>query len=720
MTNRKKKKKNTGSHKNEKKKNTLLKKIQYFLEKHFDLTFSHRKICKNLKISDRKSKKDAQDILQVLAKKKIIQETAPKIYASNKTVSDENTLIGTVDYVNPRFAFIICEGQEKDIRVKSAELKQALHGDEVRVALKTSQKAGNPEGFITEIIKRKRETFVGSVEISPRFSFLVVESNKMHKDIFIPNRSLKGAKHNDKVIVKLTEWKERDKNPTGEVVQILGKTGENDTEIHAIMAEFDLPFDFDQKVTAAAEEIPLDISEKEISKRKDMRDACTFTIDPLDAKDFDDAISIEKLDNGNYEIGVHIADVSHYVRPNSVLDEEAYDRATSVYLVDRTIPMLPERLSNGLCSLRPNEDKLCFSAIFEMDDFGKIKKEWFGKTVIHSDRRFTYEEAQERIESKEGDFQEEINTLNEIALKLRVDRFANGSINFETTEVKFRLDENGKPVEVIPKVRKEAHKLVEDFMLLANKKVAEFVYGMRKGKTKNTFVYRVHDYPDPDRLSDFAKFASRFGHKLDMEENKVASTLNHLLNDIEGKAEQNVLETLAIRSMAKAKYTTEANIHFGLSFQHYTHFTSPIRRYPDLLVHRLLQHYLVGGTSVNEDDYEDMSKHCSTREKVAADADRASIKYKQVEYIASLETNEWDGIISGVTEWGIFVEMADNKCEGMVRLGDLHDDHYEFDEKNYRIIGRRNKKIYQLGEKVKVKVKDTNINKRTIDLLFVN
>ena len=715
-----KKKKQNEKHKTAKKQDSLLQKVLNFLEKHFDLTFSHRKICKSLNISDRRSKKATSEILQVLSKKKLISEPAPKVYQSKTVISDENTIGGIVDYVNPRFAYIICEGLEKDVKVKARDLNQALDGDEVRVAVRDAKDGQHPEGVVTQIIKRNKDTFVGTVEISPRFSFVAVDNQKMHKDIFVPNRSLEGAKHGEKVIVKITEWNSKDKNPTGKIERVLGKSGENNTEIHAIMAEFNLPFDFEPRVIKEAENIPLEIPKSEIKKRRDMRDICTFTIDPLDAKDFDDAISIQKLKNGNFEIGVHIADVSHYVTPDSLIDQEAFERATSVYLVDRTIPMLPERLSNGLCSLRPKEDKLCFSAIFEINEFAKVEKEWFGRTVIHSDRRFTYEEAQERIETKEGDFSEEIITLNEIALQLRIKRFAEGSINFETTEVKFRLDENGKPLEVIPKVRKDAHKLVEDFMLLANKKVAEHVYGLKKGKDKNTFVYRIHDYPDADRLSDFAKFAGRFGHKLNTETENISSTLNHLLHDIEGKAEQNVLETLAIRSMAKAKYTTEAGIHFGLAFQHYTHFTSPIRRYPDLIVHRLLQHYLDGKKSVDKNDYEEKAKHCSAREKVAADADRASIKYKQVEYIESLESKEWEGLISGVTEWGIFVEMVENKCEGMIRLSDLEGDYYEFDEKNYRIIGRKNKKIYQLGEKVQVKVKDTNINKRTIDLLFVN
>ncbi len=477
-----------------------------------------------------------------------------------------------------------------------------------------------------------------------------------------------------------------------------------------------MPFKFPDAVSLQADKLEDGVIPDEIAKRRDIRNMLTFTIDPLDAKDFDDALSLRKLDNGHYEVGIHIADVTHYVRPNTLLEKEAHERATSVYLVDRTIPMLPEKISNELCSLRPNEDKLTFSAIFELDENAHIKNEWFGKTVIHSDRRFTYEEAQERIESKSGDFFAELTTLNELALKLRVERFMRGSINFETTEVRFDLDENGKPVSLRVKERKDAHKLVEEFMLLANKRVAEYVYKMKKGKVKNTFVYRSHDYPDPEKLNAFSIFAKKFGHDLHIEEAAISKSLNNLIEDIEGKPEQNVLQTLAIRSMAKAKYTTEPKGHFGLAFQHYTHFTSPIRRYPDMMVHRMLLHYLSSGNMLDKEKYEKKCQHSSDMEKIAADAERASIKYKQVEFMESVVGESFDGIVSGVTEWGIFVEITQTKCEGMVRLSDLNDDYYIFEPDQFRVIGQNNHKIITLGDDVYVKVVRTDINRRTIDL----
>ncbi len=447
------------------------------------------------------------------------------------------------------------------------------------------------------------------------------------------------------------------------------------------------------------------------------RQVTTFTIDPEDAKDFDDAISFRKLDNGNYEIGVHIADVTHYVKPNSILDQEAYDRATSVYLVDRTIPMLPERLSNELCSLRPHEDKLTFAAVFEIDDKMKIRKEWFGRTIIHSDVRFSYEEAQVILEKGQGVLADELRILNDTARKLRKERFKKGAVNFETTEVKFKLDEKGKPLAVIPKVRKDAHKLIEEFMLLANKQVATFVYNLNKGKEKNTYIYRIHDFPDPEKVKNFSIFARQFGHKMNIEENSISNSLNKLMSEIEGKPEQNILEQLAIRTMAKAKYSTDVKGHFGLAFDHYSHFTSPIRRYPDMMAHRLLQHYLDDGKHLSKNEYEVKCVHASEREKRAADSERASIKYKQVEFMAAAEKKVFEGLISGITEWGIYVEIIETKCEGMIRLADMTDDFYEFDEKNYKITGRKNRKVYTLGDKISVRVKKTDIDKRMIDLV---
>jgi ribonuclease R len=542
----------------------------------------------------------------------------------------------------------------------------------------------------------------------------------MQHDIFIPLSDLNGAKDNEKAIAHISEWPEGAKNPIGKIIHVLGKQGDNNAEMNAILADFGFPLAFPKDVEAAAEAIAETIPAAEIAKRRDFRKALTFTIDPFDAKDFDDAISFQKLPNGNYEIGVHIADVSHYVLPDSALDIEAYDRGTSVYLVDRVIPMLPERLSNGLCSLRPNEDKLCFSAVFELDEKAIIHSEWFGRTVIHSDKRFAYEEAQEIIEGKQSDFSEEILKLNELAYILRERKFKAGAISFESAEVKFKLDEQGKPIGVYVKERKDAHKLIEDFMLLANRKVAEFVAKKGQGKHKYTFVYRAHDSPKEEALLNFAQFASKFGYKINTQSDKtIAFSLNALLVDVEGKGEQNVLTQLAIRSMAKAIYTTKKSSHYGLAFEYYTHFTSPIRRYPDVMVHRLLAHYLEEGSTANAEHYEKLCVHSSQMEKRAADAERASVKYKQAEYLQDNVGKEFEGIISGVTEWGMYVELVENKCEGMIRLCNINDDFYVLDEKNYCIIGQRKKRKYQLGDKVTIKVKKVDLSKRQIDFSLV-
>lgn len=701
------------------------------LNSHPKKTFDLNKIIKKLEIRDKSTLIAISEVLEDLENSGQVQVNDRGGYKAGST---QDIITGTVDYVNPRHAFIISSETETDVMVKAEDLKYAMDGDTVKVLVHAKSRPGKrSEGEVVEIIKRSRSEFVGRLELSPRYAFVVPDNKKMHYDIFVKLTSIKNAKHNDKVIVKITEWPGRDRNPAGEITDVLGAAGDNEAEIHSIMAEFGLPFEFDKKLEEAAAKISEEISENEIARRRDMREIFTITIDPEDAKDFDDAISLKYLENGHYEIGVHIADVAHYVKPDTILDDEAFNRATSVYLVDRTIPMLPEKLSNNLCSLRPHEDKLTFSAVFELDNNAKVHKEWFGRTVIHSNRRFSYEEAQERIETQEGDYAKELLLLNQLALKLRVERFMKGSVNFETTEVKFKLDEKGKPLGVIPKVRKDAHKLIEDFMLLANKKVAEFVYKMKGGgaketgegkskkdKSERTFVYRTHDYPDPEKLQTFSVFAQKFGHQLKTEEADVSKSLNALMDNIEGKPEQNVLQTLAIRTMAKAKYTTEPKGHFGLAFDHYTHFTSPIRRYPDVMVHRLLQHYLDKGKSVDKEKYEEKCLHSSEMEKRAADAERASIKYKQVEFMASVADKVFDGLVSGVTEWGIFVEIVETKCEGMVRMSDMDDDYYEFDEKNYRVIGKRNKRIITLGDKVQVTVKATDIDRRTIDLEFVN
>lgn len=698
----------------------LAQKVLDFLDNHFNEGYSEKQLIKKLELRDAASKDSFSYVLQKLTEAGSIHKSSRNEYYST---SEPEYVLGYVDYVNPRFAFIIPEHQEKspeDILVKEYDLKNALDGDLVKVMIYPKKnRNGRQEGRVVEIVKRDRDEFVGRVEISPRFAFVVPDFKKMHHDIFIKKGDLMDVEHNQKVVVQITEWRDGDKNPTGKVVRVLGNSGDHEAEIHSIMAEFGLPFEYPEEVVREAEAISEKISAKDIKARKDFRDVLTFTIDPADAKDFDDAISYRMLPNGNIQLGVHIADVTHYVKLDTSLEKEAYERATSVYLVDRTIPMLPERLSNGLCSLRPHEDKLTFSCVFELDQNANVLDHWIGRTIIHSDRRFAYEEAQANIDQQQGDFYEELTLLNELAKKLRERRFQKGAINFETQEVKFKLDEKGTPLGLVVKERKDIHKLIEEFMLLANKTVAEFIFHKNKGK--NTFVYRIHDHPDLDRLATFANFAKKFGHEITIDEgSNISRTLNNLMDEIMGKPEQNVLEQLAIRSMAKAKYTTVPKGHFGLAFAHYTHFTSPIRRYPDMMVHRLLQHYLDGGKSPEPEPWEEKCLHSSEREKRAADSERASIKYKQVEYMALAEKKDYEGIVTGVTEWGVFVEITETKCEGMVRLQDIKDDYYEFDEKNMRLVGTKNKKMITLGDKVKVKVVNTDINRRTIDLEFVD
>jgi ribonuclease R len=675
-------------------------------------------IIRNLSLKKKDDIKKAASYLDELLEQERIKQLANGNYASNRR---SQTLEGIVDHVSSRFAYIkVGTESDKDIYVKGTDLNGAVDGDLVKVKVSASRHGDHPEGEVVEIVKRNRSRFVGKLQLSKTFAFVVADARKVHTDFFVYPENINGANNGDKVIIEVTNWSSNDRKPEAKVVEVLGKAGENEAEIHSIMAEFDLPFRFTEGIEKESQKIEEGITKEEIKSRGDFREITTFTIDPADAKDFDDALSFRRLDNGNYEIGVHIADVTHYVRINSGLDKEAYDRATSVYLVDRTIPMLPERLSNGLCSLRPNEDKLTFAAVFEITEDAKVKKEWFGRTIIHSDKRFSYEEAQEVLETGLGPFVEELTILNDLAKRLRRLRFSEGAVNFETTEVKFKLDEKGKPLAVIPKIRKDAHKLIEEFMLLANKQVATFVYDYKKGREKNTFVYRIHDSPDPDRVKDFAMFAKQFGHKINVEDETISKSLNKLMEEIEGKPEQNVLEQLAIRTMAKAKYSTEPKGHFGLAFKHYSHFTSPIRRYPDMMVHRLLQHYLDDGKPVSQTEFEERCIHTSEREKRAADAERASIKYKQVEFMASAENKNYEGLISGVTEWGIYIEIVETKCEGMIRMSDMTDDYFEFDEKKYRIVGRKTKKVYTLGDKVKVRVKKTDIDRRLIDLVFAD
>jgi len=687
-------------------------------EQNGNTPLNYKQVSAKLNVRDPDAKYTILDILKEEAFKQVLKEVSPGKF---QLLELKTFIEGKVDLTNDGSAFIITDDEEEtDIFVAPRKLRNALNGDRVKVYVYAKSRGKHKEGEVIEILQRAKMEFTGIVKLSDRFAFFIPDDRKMMHDIFIPMTSLNGAKNGIKAIAEITDWPQGAKNPIGRIKQVLGVQGENDTEMNAILAEYGFPLSFPAEVEHDAEEIPDVITPQEIAKRRDFRDVTTFTIDPFDAKDFDDALSFKRLENGNYEVGVHIADVSHYIIPDSNLDKEAFDRGTSVYLVDRVIPMLPERLSNGLCSLRPKEDKLCFAAVFELDEEAHIINEWYGKTVIHSDRRFTYEEVQEVIETQKGDFDKEILQLNALAYKLRERKFKNGAISFETTEVKFKLDENGKPTGVYVKERKDAHKLIEDFMLLANRKVAEFVSKKGKGKHKYTFVYRVHDSPKPESLANFAQFAARFGYKISTKSDKeTAKSLNFLMEDVEGKKEQNVLTHLAIRSMAKAIYTTKSSSHYGLAFDHYTHFTSPIRRYPDVMVHRLLFHYLNGGQSVSAEHYEKLCQHSSQMEKKAADAERSSIKYKQAEYLKDQVGQIYSGVISGVTEWGMYVEIIENKCEGMIRLRDISDDFYTLDEKNYAIIGQRKKKVYQLGDEVRIKVKNVDLTKKQIDFSLV-
>jgi len=688
-------------------------------EKSNNQPLNYKQVAAKLNLSDPDSKNAISDILSNASKKGLFEQPERgKFILKHRQVF----ITGKVDMTADGSAYIVPEDElENDIFVAPRKVRQALHGDIVKVHVYERKSGRKREGEVIEIIQRAKTDYTGTIDILKTYAFFLPDDRKMLQDIFIPLDNLNGAKNGEKVLVSIIEWPKNAKNPIGRVKTVLGKKGENNTEMNAILADFGFPLAFPKAVDEEANAISASIADEEIKKRKDFRQTCTFTIDPADAKDFDDAISFKKLENGNYEIGVHIADVSHYVIPDSILDKEAFERGTSVYLVDRVIPMLPERLSNNLCSLRPNEDKLCFSAVFELNEQAAVIDQWFGRTVIHSDRRFSYEEAQEIIEGKEDSLSHEIIKLNELAYILREKRFKSGAISFESEEVKFLLDDNGKPLGVYTKIRKDAHKLIEDYMLLANRKVAEFIGKMEKGKNKLPFVYRFHDVPKEDALNSFSQFAQKFGHRLSIKTDKeTAKSLNVLMNRIEGTKEQNLLTSLAIRSMAKAIYTTKNTSHYGLAFDYYTHFTSPIRRYPDVMVHRLLQYYLEGGRKVNAEHYEKMAEHSSQMEKKAADAERASVKYKQAEYLQDQIGIEFTGIISGVTEWGIYVEIEENKCEGMVRLRDMSDDFYELDEKNYTIIGQTKKKTYQLGDEVQIKVKKVDLEKRQIDFTLIS
>ncbi|MCU0338571.1 MAG: ribonuclease R [Spirosomaceae bacterium] len=712
--------------------------IATFFEINSEDSFELDQLHTHFDADDKKLKQIFNGLLDELLEEGRVQRTETGLYATHKNAFE---LIGKVEHVHKNYAFVLIEGQE-DVRIDTDDLRGAVDGDTVRITLFSDYRAGRRrEGRVEEIISRGKTEFVGILSRWPNYGILSPDSRRFYEEIFIPEKALQNAQDNDKVLVRITQWPSRTKRMEGEVIEVLGQAGTHNAEMHAILAEFGLPYKFPDDVQAESEAMSEVIPPAEIARRRDMRQVLTFTIDPADAKDFDDALSVQLLDNGNYEIGVHIADVTHYVRPGTALEREAYARATSVYLVDRTVPMLPEKLSNNLCSLRPNEDKLTFAAVFEMTPNAKIVNEWFGRTVIHSDRRFTYEEAQEILEAEgvnerpsEGEKQNGLSPLwggggfflpllNSLAHQLRAERFAKGAINFETVEVKFRLDEEGKPLGLYTKVRKDAHKLIEEFMLLANKRVPEFIHRLSKDKSKpNTMVYRIHEEPNLEKLRIFAAFAGRLGYKMKVENEKnAAKSLNQLMADLEGKPEQNALEQLAIRTMAKARYSTDEVGHFGLAFRRYSHFTSPIRRYPDMMAHRLLQHYLDGKPSPDVAEYEPACKQSSEREQLASNAERASIKYKQVEFMASMEPNRvWEGIITGVTEFGIFVEITETASEGLVRMNDLNDDYYELDKENYRLVGQRTKKFYTFGDAVKVKVKETNLARRSMDLVLAD
>lgn len=714
--------KNKAPHKKDKRKtkSDITNSVVNFFNKNSSESFGIKQVAEKLGFKKPAEKQLISNILYDLQEDDFIIETGKGKYKSNnRGIFVEGVFERRSNGKN----FFVPDGESDSAHIFIAERNSAhaMNGDRVKIQMLAKRKGRDPEGEVLEILERKQTTFVGTLDVQKQFAFLVMDSKILANDIFIPKDNLKGGNDGDKALVEVVEWPQKAKNPIGKVIDILGKAGENNTEMNAILAEFGLPYKYPEKVEAAANKIPDDITSEEIAKREDMRSTTTFTIDPRDAKDFDDALSIKQLKNGRWEVGVHIADVTHYVQEGDTIDKEGESRATSIYLVDRTIPMLPERLSNNLCSLRPHEDKLCYSVIFELDDEANIKKHRITRTVIHSDRRFTYEEAQDIIEGAEGDFKEEILQLNDLAKKLRAKRFDNGAIAFDRHEVRFEIDEKGKPLSVYFKYAKDSNKLIEEFMLLANKTVAEFVGNVPKNKSAKTFVYRIHDIPNTEKMENLSEFIRRFGYKIKVDGTKtnVSKAINHLLDEVSGKPEENLISTIAIRAMAKAIYSTVNIGHYGLAFEYYTHFTSPIRRYPDMMVHRLLTRYLDGGRSVNKHLYEGKCEHSSEMEQLAANAERASIKYKQVEYMSDKLGQVFDAVISGITEWGVYAEINENKCEGMIPIRDLDDDFYEFDEKNYCLRGRRKKRTYNLGDPLKIKVARANLERKQLDFALV-
>ena len=691
-------------------KEALTEQIITILSKSPEQGFNYKQIAKRLSITDSYERQMISEILRELTGKNTLQE----VYQGKfKLRQPHGNVTGVVDLTRMGYGFIITEELDDDVFVTAKNLRTALHGDKVKIRLYARRKGARPEGEVIEIIERARTTFVGTVEVMPNFAFLIPDNRNMPFDLFIPSSKLNGAKQGQKAVARVVDWDPKSKNPVAEIINVLGFPGLNETEMHAILAEFELPYHFTEEVEEDAAKIPSALTEQDIKSRRDFRQIPTFTIDPADAKDFDDALSLRQLDNGNWEVGVHIADVTHYVRPGSLVEDEAKNRATSIYLVDRVVPMLPEKLSNNVCSLNPAEDKLTYSAVFELNDKSEIIDEWFGRTVINSDKRFSYGEAQLVIDTGEGDMKEEILVLHRLAQQLRTKRYASGAFAFERVEIKFDLDEAGKPIGIKFREMGTSNQLIEEFMLLANKRVAEYVGKKLHAKP---FVYRIHDKPDPEKISNFSHFITRFGYKLGDDDNtSLSKAMNKLLRSVEGKKEQNIIETLALRAMAKAVYSTDNIGHYGLAFKHYTHFTSPIRRYPDMMVHRLLTYYLAREKPATPEKYQKLCDHSSKMERLAAEAERASVKYKQVEYMSDKTGKVFEGVISGVTEWGIYVEIIENQCEGMIHIRELDDDYYEYDEECYCIRGRSTGKVFTLGDRVSIEVVKADLQKKQLD-----